>query len=108
MGITDSTPSHSLIQQIRTCLALTRDKRTGLHLDLMIERIRAGVKPSEILRELKEQNPDADKWELSSFFLDEFPNAPVAAVQAIWYWQDGLSDDALDKELRAILLEGKE
>jgi hypothetical protein len=71
----------------------------------MRERLVNGVKPTTILREIKEGNPDADNTEISCIFCELVDHTPTGVVQAIWYWKAGGARNGLeDDELDAIIL----
>ena len=77
----------------------------------MIERIKAGVKPTDILRELNAKNPEMNNYELSDIFHENFIGISGEAKQAIWYWKEGrkseggYSDNQLDEILMKALRE---
>lgn len=71
----------------------------------MAEMLRAGTRPTDILRELLSRNPEFDNYELSERFRDEFPDIDGHGVQSIWYWKrPGSSRGVMpDNELDSIL-----
>jgi hypothetical protein len=75
----------------------------------MIERIKSGTKPTDILLEIKAKNPGFRNFDLSNAFRENFEGVSSEAIQAIWYWKRGGRMGGYDDEqLDAILMKAFE
>lgn len=78
----------------------------------MFEKILLGVNPSDVFKEILDQNPDLLKYDLSDKLIEYFPNLDSQAVELVWHWkspgrEQGLSDKNLDAHLLKMLREAK-
>jgi hypothetical protein len=65
----------------------------------IVERIKAGTRPTEILREQKANHPDMTSHNLASWLAEQIGLGMTgAAFHAIWWWkgsrENGTRDDA--------------
>ena len=71
----------------------------------MLDRIKKGTRPTEILREIIAENPSMRNFDLSREFCGLFEGISMDAIQAIWHWKGGGRVGGYDdEELDAILL----
>jgi hypothetical protein len=74
----------------------------------MIERIKSGTKPTEILEEIKARNPEYRNHDLATAFVQMIGVSSLDITQAIWYWKryrptGGFDDEQLDAVIIAVL-----
>ena len=77
---------------------------------LMIQRIKNGEKPTDLLEEIKASNREFGNHDLASAFVKIIGYSSLDIIQPIWYWKryrksGGHGDDELDKIIIAVLKE---
>ena len=70
-----------------------------------MKQILDGAKPSDVLKSLLAEKPSLTTGDLALEFRKHFPSTGVDGMSVIWKWKVpgtkvGLSDDALDNQLR--------
>lgn len=71
----------------------------------MIERIKNGTRPTEILKEIREKNPKFQNYDLAIAFFENLGGISGEATQAIWHWKNGREKGGFeDEELDQILI----
>ena len=74
----------------------------------MIERIKNGTKPTDIVREILSHNQEINNYELATMFRAEFRRISMEATQAIWYWKSGRAGQkgggCSDDDLNVVLI----
>ena len=74
----------------------------------MIQRIKDGARPTEILEEIKTRHPEFGTHDLATAFTEIVGVKSLDIIQPIWYWKryrktGGWDDDQLDAIIIAVL-----